>query len=132
MPASWIDEDIAVGVQADAAAWSGWIVNVAQEFDVAPSHQQGYVKYGGVVSGMPILPLVRVVAKIVQFGEKVLIVCGAGMNRSPAVAICTLMHLDDSGDDVHAENEARRLLRERRSGCVPTESIIESYKREVG
>ena len=80
MPISWIDDLIAVGVQADAKEWSGWIVNVAQEFDVAPTHQQGYIKYGGVVSGMPILPLVR----------------------------------------------------DGRPGCVPTESIIESYKREVG
>jgi hypothetical protein len=126
MPISWIDDLIAVGVQADAKEWSGWIVNVAQEFDVAPTHQQGYIKYGGVVSGMPILPLVRAVARLVEFGQEVLIICGAGMNRSPAVAICVLMHLDN------LEDGARKLVRDGRPGCVPTESIIESYKREVG
>jgi protein-tyrosine phosphatase len=130
----WITENLAVGEASDVTAVTRqtglaalpvqWLVNVAQEITYDTPWMLGGLKYGGVIASRPITPLVAAIVALLKAGQKVLVHCGAGMNRSPAVAICVLMALGQT------EEQARAMVA-MRQGVVPTEEIISAYKAEA-
>ena len=130
---NFVNQYVAIGDAGDARNFEAlrkagirYIVNVAQGMAIDPPHDLYVIKFGGLVSGQYITPLIKLLSWLTGYLKaRVLVHCAAGMNRSPAVVICYLM-------DAWALPEAAavQLVREKRAGCEPTMPIVEQWKQE--
>jgi hypothetical protein len=131
---NFVNEHIAIGNADDARDYQAmrnigirFIVNLAQEIIFDPPHDFVMLKAGGVISGQPILPLVKLLSWLTGYlNAKVLVHCAGGWNRSPALVVCYLM---DTGG--MSEADALKLVAEKRPGCAPTMSMVEQWKIET-
>lgn len=128
---NFVNEYVAIGNSDDAQNFAAlrdarvrYIVNVAQELFYDPPIDFVSIKAGGVIASQPILPLVKPISWI-TLGQRVLVHCAGGWNRSPAIVICYLMDMGMT------EEAAFQRVLEKRVGCVPTLSIIGQWKVDL-
>ena len=129
---TWITEVLGVGSAKDAADSPmlvaervGWVVNLAQECAVSTElNTLPQINYRGIMAGAPLVPLVKMVREILQRGERVLIHCVHGINRSPSIAICVLIALGKS------RQEAWDLVIAAKPEAVPYPALVDRFDVE--
>jgi hypothetical protein len=84
-------------------------------------HREPLPDGDGEVLAARLDPLVALLARLLDAGERVYLHCNAGLNRAPTVAIAYLLACRDL-----ALAEASALVKERRA-CVPYRRVLEAW-----